>query len=143
MPTRLIKIERRMGYELRVQELSGAEHGLSDGETLLLTSAFSLRGHYIGDEEMAKQLLKRGIQPEYRFPEASVCTVGFHPGEQKWYGWSHRGICGFGIGDQLFDVEYTDGVTDETPFIERGSKVIETLDEARQAASNFAEYVSA
>ena len=24
--------------------------------------------------------------------------VGFSPKEGKWYGWSHRGICGFGIG---------------------------------------------
>jgi len=33
---------------------------------------------------------------EYSF--SPTCCVGFNEKEQKWYGWSHRAICGFGIG---------------------------------------------
>jgi hypothetical protein len=26
--------------------------------------------------------------------------LGYSPSSNKWYGWSHRGICGFGIGSK-------------------------------------------
>jgi hypothetical protein len=84
---------------------------------------------------------KRGIKPELADTDHSVCSIGFCERDQKWYGWSHRGICGFGIGDMLF-IEFLEGATDSTPFVAHGTKVIETLREARQAAINFADYVS-
>lgn len=30
--------------------------------------------------------------------DGSVASLGFNPVEQKWYGWSHRAVFGFGIG---------------------------------------------
>jgi hypothetical protein len=77
--------------------------------------------------------------------------LGFSEKEQKWYGWSHRGLCGFGIGDMLFDEDWTpDGskpridnpATDKLKFTERGSIKIETLEQAKQAAENFKKYIS-
>lgn len=77
--------------------------------------------------------------------------LGFSDKTQKWYGWSYRAVCGFGIGDKLFDKNWTpDGskpsfdnkATDNLKFTERGSITIKTLDQAKQAAINFSDYVS-
>lgn len=41
--------------------------------------------------------------------------IGFNPTEQKWYGWSHRAIYGFGIGSKVKkgDCAYTPKTEDE------------------------------
>lgn len=118
------------------------DYGVPEGESFTMRSAFTPAGAYIGSPKDARVLIvKRGIAPEMANPNHSVCSIGFCEPDQKWYGWSHRGICGFGIGDMLFE-EFLEGADDHTPFIAHGSKVIETLDEARQAAVNFADYVS-
>ena len=95
---------------------------------------------------------------------------------KKYYGFTHRGLIGFGIGDMLFNINnentsiyynsikyrikylYTliraitckfrfkylieDGIKDVIPFNKRGSKIIETKEEAKQAAINFMKYIS-
>jgi hypothetical protein len=104
--------------------------------------AYNREGQWIGRPAFAWRLFrKHGIYPEYRTSESTVCSIGFCEREQKWYGWSHRAIVGFGIGDKLFTEGFPD--PDGTiPFIERGTVTITALEEARQAAANFAEYVS-
>jgi hypothetical protein len=58
-------------------------------------------GGYIGLEDVARQLcVKRGIQPECRTGH-KVCSVGWCEKDQRWYGWSHRAIYGFGIGSTV------------------------------------------
>ena len=95
---------------------------------------------------------------------------------KKYYGFTHRGIGAFGIGDMLFDINnentsiyynsikyrikylysliraitckfrfkylIEDGIKDVIPFNKRGSKIIETKEEAKQAAINFMKYIS-
>jgi hypothetical protein len=62
----------------------------------------TLGGDYIGDERKTRWLCDElGIVPELISPEHRVCSVGFCEREQKWYGWSHRAIYGFGIGSQV------------------------------------------
>lgn len=46
----------------------------------------------VGMENNLNFLLKRGITEQIQL------GLGFNPLEQKWYGWSHRAICGFGVG---------------------------------------------
>lgn len=59
-------------------------------------------GHFIGDEQTTKWLCdERGIAPQLRHPDHGVCSVGFCAKEQKWYGWSHRAIAGFGVGSTV------------------------------------------
>lgn len=52
---------------------------------------------------------KHGIKPELRKPHHNVPSIGFSEKEQKWYGWSHRAIYGFGIGSvvEKGDCAYT------------------------------------
>lgn len=129
-------IHYKAGYEVRHELVNGKEFGTID---TLIKSAYTSDGLYIGDPKMAHWLVaKRGIKPELRTETSQTCSIGFSEQQQKWFGWSHRGICGFGIGDKLFDAEWG---TESTLFIAHGAVTIETMDQARQAAMNFAEYV--
>ena len=53
----------------------------------------------VGMEDHVKFLLKRGITEQIQSNDGggSAC-IGFNPEEQKWYGWSHRAMYGFGVG---------------------------------------------
>ena len=52
--------------------------------------------------ENAEYLYGLGIVPELRTgsdkEQKHCCSIGFCDKEQKWYGWSHRAMYGFGVG---------------------------------------------
>jgi len=85
-----------MTYEMRDRAIE-----MGDGESFVVTSAYTPDGAYIGDEDWAKKLDEHGIAPELRTEDSGVCSIGFCEREQKWYGWSHRAIFGFGIGSKV------------------------------------------
>lgn len=127
----------KAGYQVRTEVIDGSIYGSPDFE---MKSAYTPDGTYIGDPRIAYFLCKKkGIKPELRTLDSRVCSIGFCEREQKWAGWSHRCIAFFGIGDKIFEPDYGD---DDTPFIIHGHITIETLKQARQSASNFAEYIS-
>ena len=74
-------------------------------------------GGYIGDEEIYKSLVEnRGlIFIQKSNPNHKTCSIGYSPEENKWYGWSHRAIYGFTIGDKVEagDITATSGLVDE------------------------------
>jgi len=55
------------------------------------------------EKESAHQkfLDKHGIVPEKADPSHSVCSIGYSEKEKKWYGWSHRAVNGFKVGDKV------------------------------------------
>lgn len=61
------------------------------------------------------------------------CGLGYSEKENKWYGWSHRAIHGFGIGDKAKEC-YPTGTKE--------GKIIKTMEQAKEAAKKFAESVS-
>ena len=67
----------------------------------VLTNAYNNCGDYIGSPDEAEKLFKRGINPELIDDSYQVCSIGFCKDEEKWYGWSHRAIYGFGIGSKV------------------------------------------
>ncbi|KKN29323.1 hypothetical protein LCGC14_0845330 [marine sediment metagenome] len=131
----------KAGYEIRTERLTGDDNpGMAADEELITKSAYTPSGDYIGRSRDAYNLCyKRGIAPEKRTKANSACSIGFCEREHKWYGWSHRAIFGFGIGDKIFDEDYGD---ESTPFNLHGARTITVLPEAKQAARNFAKYVS-
>ena len=119
------------GFEIRKEIWDGGIFGSSDIE---METIYNHHGDYIGDKKTALLLIKKGIVPEISKPDHSVCSIGYCPKDGKWYGWSHRAMKGFGIGDK--------GET-WSPYISTKSKEkIQTLVEAKQAAVAFAESVS-
>jgi hypothetical protein len=70
--------------------------------------------HGLGDGYQ-KFMDDHGIKPERITPEEYSCRIGWSEKEQKWYGWSHRAIYGFGVGSvcKKGDVGYTANNVDE------------------------------
>lgn len=67
-----------------------------------MTSAYNYLGHYIGTPEDAEHLcVNMGIIPQLASEDHKVCSVGFCHRDNKWYGWSHRAISGFSVGDSV------------------------------------------
>lgn len=94
--------ERRFkaGYIVRKEIIDGSSWGGGDME---MTRAYNLNGDYIGTSVDAYRKARRfGIRSFEKIEDDhSVCSIGFSPEEQKWYGWSHRALYGFGIGSTV------------------------------------------
>lgn len=79
--------------------------GMDDLEDVPQSYVSKVDGSYltfVGLENDLKYLMKLGITEQIQSsPTGSVATIGFNPTEQKWYGWSHRAIFGFGIGSSV------------------------------------------
>ena len=127
----------RSGYEVRKEMVTYSEHE----DPMEMRSAYSPEGGYIGDIKFANMLInKYGITTfKEHESESRVVCYGYSPANKKWYGWSHRAISAFGIGDMIFEESFGD---DKTPFIKHGSVEIKTLEQAKEAAYAFARYVS-
>lgn len=63
-------------------------------------------------------------------------SIGFSEKEQKWYGFSHRAICGFKVGDKC---KGDLGLGDDYTFKE--GDILKTLDDCKQRAIDFAKSV--
>ena len=108
-------------------------------------------GDYIGDSVWAHRLIvKRGIKPEKADPSHNVCSIGFCEKKQKWYGWSHRAIYGFGVGDEVKEGDcaaesgWIDEYLEQHPEADKSLPVgfiAKTLDDARLMAIAFADSV--
>lgn len=137
MDKELLKVTQyAAGFEVRVELWKFGE----TSPPTEMRSAYTPTGAYIGDPSTARFLTKKGIKLMLPRPEGSIACIGYDPDKKIWYGWSHRAIRGFKKGDLLFEERFV--TDDKKPFKECGDKVIETLEEAYQAACNFAAYVS-
>lgn len=92
----IIEVKRNYYIKKEIWAMPGSE--------VEMISAYNKHGDYIGNEETAKRLCdERGIYPEKASPSHSVCSIGFCKRSRKWYGWSHRAIFGFQVGDVVKD----------------------------------------
>ena len=68
-----------------------------------MVSVYTTKDEYIGSLDMMTMglLEKRMIIPEIAQPGHKVCSIGKSLKDDKWYGWSHRAIHGFQIGDEV------------------------------------------
>ena len=140
--------------------------------------AFKESGLYVETNTGSYNILDYSflLDESMKYKNTNTYGVVYSDKTKKYYGFTYRGIAGFGIGDMLFDVNnentsiyynsikyrikylYTliraitckfrfkyiieDGIKDVIPFNKRGSKIIETKEEAKQAAINFMKYIS-
>ena len=94
----LIAEEDRPYYIYR-KELWSNEAGI---EPIEMESGYSsIDGSYIGDLKTAKMLAKKGITAQLRDDRHGSCSIGKSDKDNKWYGWSHRGIFGFKPGSKV------------------------------------------
>ena len=136
-----IKFQRKYkGYIYRREIVDDSDFG-GDGNLEMVNCYSSYTGDWIGDAKTARYLcIKLNlIEVQKAHKNHCRCSIGFNKLEQKWYGWSHRAICGFGFGDMIFEERFGD---DNTPFVKHGLKPIINMDEAKNSAIRFAESVS-
>ena len=113
----------KSGYEIRTEQFTD-----NNGYVTELKQAYTIpEGYYIGSSKDAYRLIvKRGIRPQPRMPECKeanagrgrTCSIGFCEKEQKWYGWSHRSIYGFGIGSSVKKGDCMYSPTGKDDFLE-------------------------
>ncbi len=148
---KVVKVLHYKGYEVRTVLVDNLEFMGSakkwrnkQGRFMVMRTAYTPTGDYIGEPRMARFLFKRGIRiVEKAFPSHNVCSIGFNAKQGKWYGWSHRAICGFGLGDRIFVSGWKKARKDgKTPFVKHGDRVIKQYADAKLAAKRFARSVS-
>lgn len=128
-PWNLIKVKftrHYPGYIYRREIVDDSEYG-GDGSLEMISCYSDHTGLYIGTARDARNLCKKyGIrQLQGRTKESQVCSIGFNPETQRWFGWSHRAIASFGIGDSI-----------------EGHEPAKTLEDAKKYAKFFAKLVS-
>ena len=83
--------------------------------------------------------------------DSNVACIGFSEKEQKWYGWSHRAIYGFGVGhivkdgDAGTDSGWTKEYLEQHPEADLSVPVgfeVKDMEDAKRCAIAFAEAVS-
>jgi hypothetical protein len=101
----------RLVIKLENWKVDGQEHNT------FMVNIYTEAGDYVGSlDNMALRLISdRGILPEKSDPTHNVCSIGKSFKDGKWYGWSHRAIHGFSIGDVVKEGDCcaTPGVTEE------------------------------
>lgn len=134
-------------FEIRVEEKR-----MNDGEQpVIMYSVFAKDGGYVGGVDDLQKYFKRGIIPELSAPDRHVCSIGKSIIDGKWYGWSHRAIFGFEVGDVVkegdctassgFTDEYLAEHPEESRHLPVGFKA-ETEADAKKMAIAFADSVS-
>ena len=135
---RMILSERtyKVGYVVREEWWDDRDFG---GHGIFVKNAYTLSGNHIGSSKWAHRLCKiYGIVPEPSDVTDSGCSIGYSEKNKKYYGWSHRAIFGFAIGDKIFQERFGN---DKTELTQHGKKTIRTKVEQRKAAIAFADYV--
>ena len=105
---------------------------------------------YIGSiDSLTKFILENGIIPEGE-KDFKVCSYGKSVKDGKWYGWSHRAIHGFQIGDEVKEGDccassgYTDDYLKEHPEENKALPIgfiAKTEEDSKKMAIAFAESV--
>jgi len=91
----------KYGYIYRLEQVMFSLQ--EPDEVMDMKVCYSLDGQYLGNNKTASLLCRKyGIREFVKTAEIQhPACVGFNPVEQKWYGWSHRAIYGFGIGSKV------------------------------------------
>lgn len=86
-------------YDVRTEMFKPSHR---ESKTMAIKSAYSKKGDYIGNSIFAFRLVNvHGIKTfEKANSKDNCCTIGFSPEQKRWFGWSHRGVHGFGVGSK-------------------------------------------
>ena len=118
---------------------------------IVLSSSYTLNGEYIGTQADGKLLvIEKGIMPELNDPADLICSVGFSKKNGGWYGWSHKNIGGFRVGEVIKEGDPSLDCAFERVYLEECGKTnpcfaynrpIKTLEEAQLIAKAYAKSI--
>ena len=151
MRKEILSIKKYNNYEIRKEKIFLDFENYPD-QYFIYNNAYTPNGDLIGDPKLAKFICdKMGIKPEKADSSHKVCSIGFSEKEKKWYGWSHRAIHGFKIGDVVDSKDHlcaTSGWTDD--YLKEHPEedlslpvgfVARTIDDCKRMAIAFADAV--
>ncbi len=129
-------------YKIKIEETTGIK----------MIFVYNKDDKYIGTlKDFEMYIEKFGLSQIQTYNNKNVCSIGFNEEKQRWYGWSHRGICSFGIGSVVeedsycassgWTEEYLQEHPDENLSLPVGFKA-ETLEDAKRMAIAFADSVA-
>ncbi len=135
----------KVKYEVRVETVA-----IDESNPVDMLSYYNDDGKYIGDTDAFRRLVvDREIDP-ITYDDNKVCSIGKSRMDGKWYGWSHRAICGFQIGDEVkegdccassgWTEKYLENHPDDKPL--PIGFVAETEEDCKKMAIAFASSVS-
>lgn len=93
--------------------------------------------HQEYDKGLLRFFAEHGITKIMSAYGNEVPSLGYSASEKKWYGWSHRAIYGFKVGDKI-----KKGTCGYEEMKKRGLLNIKTEEQAKEVAKIFAEDVS-
>lgn len=116
---------------------------------IMMISVYTKDDKYVGTLEGAQFYFEKGIIPE-TYSDNNVTSIGKSHIDGKWYGWSHRAIYGFSIGDIVKEGDCTasSGYIDEyikehgDPFVLPVGFEAKTEEDCKKMAIAFASSVS-
>ena len=137
-----LKFEILEEYKIKIEESQGIK----------MIFVYNKDDKYIGTlKDFEMYVEKYGLSQIQTYNDNKVCSIGFNEKEQKWYGWSHRAIFGFGIGSVVEEGSccaesgYIEDYIKEHPeknlSLPIGFKA-ETLEDAKRMAIAFADSVA-
>lgn len=136
---RVLSVQQFGWYEVETIEVKDFSGKLGTMTLKSCYEALSGKRLYVGRTEVAVFLeVVTGGFSELHTTASKVANYG-RSRDGEWFGWSHRAIMSFCIGDTLFDPAHVDN---DKPLASSGIHIIKTEEEAKLAARRFAEYVS-
>jgi hypothetical protein len=131
---RLLNIDDRGVYEIRTYRCFGKVY---QGDDYTISEPYDKNVLYLGSIDMIEDLINSyGIDRfEKAIPKSTIASIGYSPSSKKWYGWSHRAIHGFSIGDVVC---YGDPAAEYLPV----GFISKTLEDSKEMAKAFARSVS-
>ena len=137
-----IKSEILEEYKIKIEESNGIK----------MIFVYNKDDKYVGTlEDFQMYIEKYNLSEIQTYNDQKVCSIGFNKKEQKWYGWSHRAIFGFGIGDVVKEGSccaesgYVEDYIKEHPEKDLSLPVgfeAKTLEDAKRMAIAFADSVA-
>jgi hypothetical protein len=142
------KLERVPGLD----SIADIEETLGDPNPVETWTVWrALDGSWLGSEDLPevrgylRWLIAHKIRPEAREDgQAASIGEGIGPGgAPAWFGWSHRAAAMFrpNAGHTIFTEAEIAG-REDVPIVHVGSRPVLTMADAREAAVNFAAYIS-
>jgi len=91
-------------YKLVIKKVS-----VNGDKPVIMQEIRTMEDKYVGvlDDAQIKSLFTQGILPETDYRDNNVVSIGKSYKDDKWYGWSHRAMCGFSIGDVVKEGDCT------------------------------------
>lgn len=91
-------------YKLVIKKVS-----VNGDSPVVMQEIRTMDNKYVGvlNDAQIKSLFSQGILPETDFRNNNVVSIGKSYKDNRWYGWSHRAMCGFSVGDTVKEGDCT------------------------------------